>query len=79
MMPTLQQCSKCGKPFMGSDAIEFPILCNDCKSPNILEECPSFNYDEEVDVMYIIFGKPLPLVFAIFIITMAIIAYLDMI
>ena len=25
-----QQCSKCGKPFMGSDAITFPILCWEC-------------------------------------------------
>jgi hypothetical protein len=27
-----QQCSSCGKAFMGSDAITFPILCITCKS-----------------------------------------------
>ena len=32
-----QQCSKCGKAFMGSDAITLPIICPDCRRKEKLE------------------------------------------
>ena len=29
---TAQQCSKCGRAFIGSDAVMIPILCDDCEN-----------------------------------------------
>lgn len=31
MMPVAQRCSRCGRPFMGSDCIKLPILCTECE------------------------------------------------
>lgn len=38
VMPTIQQCAKCGSALTGSDAIEIQPLCDRCKDREIDEK-----------------------------------------
>jgi DNA-directed RNA polymerase subunit RPC12/RpoP len=54
VMPSKYRCSSCGIEFTGSDAIDFPILCERCILRNFVEKIEKNSKDmppEFIDVV----------------------------